>query len=894
MLLGEEDIIQALSTAQTDFLDALAEGPEAVLTFQTRWGVLRASIDSDLTLQPSTLELSDRVSYAIADLAEVLLTQEANNKAIEDDLSNDLVAQFHQYDAFEALEFSENDCGWEENMPPVPPFVGACYEWLLQHLHNPYPSNEGRLTPPSSPRSECSILPSPKPALDTCKTFDDVDRWFSAARSRIGWTHICDTKFGGDKAMMLEAARVMWGSSDEEYEERDFAAGCVSRRSVSPKREEIPSYLKSPHDSIAFQARLPEAQEESPERQSPPPREPSCLDPDVELAFACMETQAHEMYAHRLEPSELVDTLSASALSREAVDDAECQEAIARAAHEKRQQARREQRQAKNERDAAQMREEQRASYPSPEPSSDDDDDEGDEDEDDEESTDAYDSEASDSEDESDSDTESHHSQPFASYARGRASFLSDVSALADDEDEASDDDNDDEDGDDEIEEEEEEEEDTTPPPKLAGSKRRADDDIDGQAEEKRLRSASVPHSMYPPSPKSPITVKRAMHKRPTRRASPTLIRLSPPPAPVTMGPDGVPLGTVRPKTAKPSPSTSTTESSVQVHIPLPTTSARSIPPSGIKVTGDPTPWVNWDLNAAVPCGQSKAEYLDSVGSSRPQRRASTSSSSSTSSSLSRTPSLTSLSSLSSGSSVSTCETVVTDSSEPAVHVQASETAAEAPIKPTAHVHPLFDPDVWSKYNLDATADVEFHQGKGRKASSFRPAKLLVEAVDLSTSPSKHWTPSARSRTRLAPSVAVPVTSYHHAAGTITSPTESSFGQGQLTSILSTGPKAGTTRRQTPPAKRRVSPRAQEPVEPSSLVGDILSSGLADVCKEISPVKAPKKDRRYAERAERRASKVNSFDAPDTVRARLAEIEQEAARLEAERLSLQRLASVGG
>ena len=34
------------------------------------------------------------------------------------------------------------------------------------------------------------------------------------------------------------------------------------------------------------------------------------------------------------------------------------------------------------------------------------------------------------------------------------------------------------------------EEEDTTPPPKLAGSKRRADDDIDGQAEEKRLRYA--------------------------------------------------------------------------------------------------------------------------------------------------------------------------------------------------------------------------------------------------------------------------------------------------------------------------------------------------------------------------------------------------------------------
>nr|P37937.1 RecName: Full=Mating-type protein A-alpha Z3 [Schizophyllum commune]AAB01369.1 A-alpha Z3 protein [Schizophyllum commune] len=891
MLLGEEDIIQALSTAQTDFLDALAEGPEAVLTFQTRWGVLRASIDSDLPLQPSTLELSDRVSYAIADLAEVLLTQEANNKAIEDDLSNDLVAQFHQYEAFEALEFSENDCEWQENMPPVPPFIGACYEWLLQHLHNPYPSNEGRLTPPSSPRSACSILPSLKPALDTCKTFDDIDRWFSAARIRIGWTHICDTKFGGDKAMMLEAARVMWGSSDEEYEERNFAAGCVSRRSVSPKREEIPSYLKSPHDSIAFQARLPEAHEEPAERHCTPPREPPCLDPDVELAFACMETRAHEMYAHRLEPSELVDTLSASALPREAVNDVECQEAIARAAHEKRQQARREQRQAKNERDAAQMREEQRASYPSPEPSSDD---EG-EDEDDEESTDAYDSEASDSEDDSDSDTDSHYSQPFASYARGRTSFLSDVSALADDEDEASDDDEDDNvEGDDESEEEEEEE-DTTPPPKLAGSKRRADEDIDGQAEEKRLRSASVPHFMYPPSPKSPMVVKRAAHKRPTRRASPSLIRLSPPPAPVTMGPDGVPLGTVPSKTTKAPASTSTTKSStVQVHIPLPAPSSRSIPSSGIKVTGDPTPWVNWDLNAAVPCGQSKAEYLDSVGSSRPQRRASTSSSSSTSSSLSRTPSLTSLSSLSSGSSVSTCETVGTDSSEPAVHVQASETATEAPIKSAAHVHPLFNPDVWSQYNLDATADVEFHRGKGRKASSFRPAKLLVEAVDLSTSPSQHWTPSVRSRTRLAPSVAAPVTSYHHAAGTVTSPIESSFGQGQLTSILSTGPKAGITRRQTPPAKRRVSPRAQEPVEPSSLVDDIISSGLVVVCKEITPVKAPKKDRRYAERAERRASKANSFDSPDTVRARLAEIEQEAARLEAERLSLQRIASVGG
>ncbi|KAL1740816.1 mating type protein A-alpha Z6 [Schizophyllum fasciatum] len=948
MSLTEHDLRAFLASAESTFLSALSESDVAVAQFHARWDLVLARIQEDSTLQPSTYELLHSVGTAIKSLADTMVLQELDIDAIGKDLharlSNNISRRVRLRRRTRKVQTSANSL-------PLPPYIEPCYKWLLANLQNPYPSHsikqslldqaraqsspnhEILLTPPPSPTSSRhSTPPRRAEASSATITLRDIEKWFAMARMRIGWGDVRRAKFDGDRALMLSAAHRMW-AAHEDAPSNAFMSGCVSKRKPDLKREEYAPSSKTRYDFVAFRLPTPDLTTED----SSLYHDASTLAPDVELAFICIEAQAKAMYAHHLTPTELVDSLHASPNRRsdqnvspsEGVLDprhlassAAYREALAKLALDKRRDARRRHRQARTAEAAMLRRKQERASYPSPEPSSGD-----------ESSTGSYsdashfDSETSsselDSDDEEDGTSEEDHSDaqnedacPFAAYASTRTTFLTpaveccsedetedEEQSQSDDSDETDDSDAESDDAQDSCDDALSEDEELTPPETLAGRKRRVDDEGDNNVEsrpEKRQRYLFFRHDAIPvlTTPVQAYSCSAPESHSMCRCATALAGRciqelLSPPSEPAIIGPNGVPLGTVRARLSK-----------TQHRRPSPLLANRSAQPLSqrlgprcVKITGDPTPWVNWNLDAASEGREATLRARDTTAAATSQT------------SIPRLPSVTSLSSMSSSSSSSTSsdasslfsiDSTQTEATEPG-DVSEPQWKCSASQSPASSIHPLFDPSIWSNYDLSAPTSGELRRSTGRGPSTFVPARLIVEAVDMTAMPAKHWTSPPRSPARLMQSTAPPVVSYQQAVGSITTPTRSSFGHGQLTAALPTGRKAGNTTRKIPAVRRRssssdsASTKDQEAAAPSSLVTSVLNSGLVSV-SDLAPVTVQHGRRPSGNGTSPPVKTSTSSSAgcsAQAVRARLAAIEQEAARLEAERTALELLTSPG-
>ena len=72
----------------------------------------------------------------------------------------------------------------------MPPYIRPAYTWLLNNLHNPYPSKETKTTIAEESGS------SPK----------DVDNWFINVRRRIGWNKLRSKHFENKRSLIVDAA----------------------------------------------------------------------------------------------------------------------------------------------------------------------------------------------------------------------------------------------------------------------------------------------------------------------------------------------------------------------------------------------------------------------------------------------------------------------------------------------------------------------------------------------------------------------------------------------------------------------------------------------------------------------------------------------------------------
>ena len=72
----------------------------------------------------------------------------------------------------------------------LPPYIRATHAWLLENLHNPYPSKPVR-----------DAL-----SKETGVTFKVIDTWFTSTRKRIGWNDLRVRKFSNKRSLIVAAA----------------------------------------------------------------------------------------------------------------------------------------------------------------------------------------------------------------------------------------------------------------------------------------------------------------------------------------------------------------------------------------------------------------------------------------------------------------------------------------------------------------------------------------------------------------------------------------------------------------------------------------------------------------------------------------------------------------
>jgi Mating-type protein beta 1/Homeobox KN domain len=176
----DEDIRRRLLTAEGSFLAALLSDPESIDAFCAQWHVLLQDWNENSdTLEQETLDLANKVSHRIALLAGDFTKYQANVLSMTDGLDDDVATIC---DSFRTDTAPSPSLHKPDKVLPA--------TWLLQNLHNPYPSQ--------TLRESMEV-----PVDSTAKSVSD---WFAKARQRIGWTGLVRDRFGGSRAAATEAA----------------------------------------------------------------------------------------------------------------------------------------------------------------------------------------------------------------------------------------------------------------------------------------------------------------------------------------------------------------------------------------------------------------------------------------------------------------------------------------------------------------------------------------------------------------------------------------------------------------------------------------------------------------------------------------------------------------
>jgi hypothetical protein len=205
----DDDLIQRLLLAETDFLDALQTGPETLVSYQQTLSALLGVLSSARktgSVGNETLYLAHSVASRIENLASCFLDIKRGEESYTTSLQRDCDAMLHQMAALDLNANSKslqpdnrNDthCARSYSSTPIPnaessspPFLTSAHQWLVDNLHNPYPTSEVKARIAAASSCQVSSLSS----------------WFINARRRIGWTTLCREHFSNCRANMIDAA----------------------------------------------------------------------------------------------------------------------------------------------------------------------------------------------------------------------------------------------------------------------------------------------------------------------------------------------------------------------------------------------------------------------------------------------------------------------------------------------------------------------------------------------------------------------------------------------------------------------------------------------------------------------------------------------------------------
>jgi hypothetical protein len=190
-----------LLQVERELLDAISCGKPALDSFMSRWAALLEEISSTATrgeLDERTHQLAQTTAAQVVIIADSFLGMDTDTAAVESKFTNDIDAIYSQ-------------CGHaSSSKQPRLSFVEACYKWLTENLHNPYPSESTK-----------AYL-----AHGSHVTVDSVNGWFLKARRRVGWTALVKADFGGCRADAVKAAQAVFCDAGANEDSVDAAVVC--------------------------------------------------------------------------------------------------------------------------------------------------------------------------------------------------------------------------------------------------------------------------------------------------------------------------------------------------------------------------------------------------------------------------------------------------------------------------------------------------------------------------------------------------------------------------------------------------------------------------------------------------------------------------------------------
>lgn len=212
----DSDLLRMSTLIEREFINALSLGSGAARSFADRFAhfeqVAQTKLRSDSIEPDSSVAVAHTVALNISTVAGSLIEAEEKADQLSTELFRDIV------DVFSTLSLQTNDQPLFMNTAPTPqskllhsssrcslskiassssiarestPDYRPSRQWLLQHLHSPYPNLSTRK----------------KLAQQSGVSLKAINEWFTHMRRRVGWTSISRNFFGGNKQLAIDGAR---------------------------------------------------------------------------------------------------------------------------------------------------------------------------------------------------------------------------------------------------------------------------------------------------------------------------------------------------------------------------------------------------------------------------------------------------------------------------------------------------------------------------------------------------------------------------------------------------------------------------------------------------------------------------------------------------------------
>nr|AGS09317.1 b1 homeodomain mating type protein [Heterobasidion parviporum] len=170
-----------ITQAQEGLLNAIANGTDALASFQKDWSQLVDDLEQETrlrTIDEETRTMAEATACIISTLSQSFLDLDSTANEMQARLSGRVQDILQDVDSTFPSDAQHST------------LFQTAHEWLLCNLHNPYPSSAIKHELANS--SEASI--------------ESINAWFQNARKQIGWTTLARHHFQGRRSAIVDAA----------------------------------------------------------------------------------------------------------------------------------------------------------------------------------------------------------------------------------------------------------------------------------------------------------------------------------------------------------------------------------------------------------------------------------------------------------------------------------------------------------------------------------------------------------------------------------------------------------------------------------------------------------------------------------------------------------------